>query len=93
MAGALGVRLMGPRTYGGELVHGAWMGKGRIASSADDIRTALKIYRAACGVQLGLLAVLFGLTCSLASASSRSQSTCVSMWSASRSSVASTSAS
>jgi adenosylcobinamide-phosphate synthase len=62
MAGALGVRLMGPRTYGGELVHGEWMGKGRIASSADDIRTALRIYRAACGVQLCLLAILFGLT-------------------------------
>ena len=62
MAGALGVRLMGPRTYGGELVHGEWMGKGRIAAGAEDIRTALKIYRAACGVQLGLLAILFGLT-------------------------------
>ena len=62
MAGALGVRLMGPRTYGGELVHGEWMGKGRIALTAADIGTALKIYRAACGVQLGLLAVLFGLT-------------------------------
>jgi adenosylcobinamide-phosphate synthase len=62
MAGALGVRLMGPRTYGGELVHGEWMGKGRIAASAADIRTALKIYRAACGVQLGVLAILFGLT-------------------------------
>ncbi|HLG47353.1 MAG TPA: adenosylcobinamide-phosphate synthase CbiB [Reyranella sp.] len=62
MAGALGVRLMGPRTYGGELVHGQWMGKGRIAASAADIRTALRIYRAACGAQLGVLAVLFGLT-------------------------------
>jgi adenosylcobinamide-phosphate synthase len=62
MAGALGVRLMGPRTYGGEAVYGEWMGKGRIAASANDIRTALKIYRAACAVQLGLLAILFGLT-------------------------------
>jgi adenosylcobinamide-phosphate synthase len=62
MAGALGVRLMGPRTYGGEEVRGEWMGKGRIALSAADIRTALKIYRAACGVQLVLLAILFGLT-------------------------------
>jgi len=62
MAGALGVRLMGPRTYGGELVHGEWMGKGRIALRAADINTALKIYRAACGVQLALLAILFGLT-------------------------------
>jgi adenosylcobinamide-phosphate synthase len=62
MAGALGVRLMGPRVYGGEQVYGEWIGKGRIASSAADIRTALKIYRAACGVQLGVLAILFGLT-------------------------------
>ena len=62
MAGALGVRLMGPRTYGGEEVRGEWMGKGRIALGAADIRTALRIYRAACGVQLALLAILFGLT-------------------------------
>jgi hypothetical protein len=29
---------------------------------AADIRAALKLYRAACAVQLGVLAVLFGLT-------------------------------
>ncbi|MBS0525499.1 MAG: cobalamin biosynthesis protein CobD [Proteobacteria bacterium] len=62
MAGALGVRLMGPRTYGGELVHGEWMGKGRIVLTANDIHAALKVYRAACAVQLGLLAALLGLT-------------------------------
>lgn len=68
MAGALGVRLMGPRTYGGEEVRGEWMGKGRIALSAADIQTALKIYRAACGVQLALVAILFGLTFLLSTA-------------------------
>src|SRR4051812_37574512 len=62
MAGALGVRLMGPRTYDGELVDKDWMGEGRADLTAADIRTALMLYRAACGVQLGLLAILFFLT-------------------------------
>jgi adenosylcobinamide-phosphate synthase len=62
MAGALGVRLMGPRTYEGELMSGEWIGRGRFALNAADIRTALKIYRAACAVQLGVLAILSGLT-------------------------------
>lgn len=62
MAGALGLRLMGPRTYDGEMVQKGWMGDGRFALKAADIRAALKLYRAACGVQLGVLAVLFGLT-------------------------------
>jgi adenosylcobinamide-phosphate synthase len=62
MAGALGLRLMGPRTYDGERVQKGWMGDGRFALKAADIRTALKLYRAACGVQLGVLALLFGLT-------------------------------
>jgi adenosylcobinamide-phosphate synthase len=62
MAGALGLRLMGPRTYDGEMVQKGWMGDGRFALKAADIRTALKLYRAACGVQLAVLAVLFGAT-------------------------------
>jgi adenosylcobinamide-phosphate synthase len=62
MAGALGLRLMGPRTYDGEMVQKGWMGDGRFALKAADIRAALKLYRAACAVQLGVLAVLFGLT-------------------------------
>jgi len=62
MAGALGLRLMGPRTYDGEMVQKGWMGDGRFALKAADIRAALKLYRVACGVQLGVLAVLFGLT-------------------------------
>jgi adenosylcobinamide-phosphate synthase len=62
MAGALGIRLMGLRSYDGEVVRGEWMGEGRFALKAADIRTALELYRAACAVQLGVLAILFGLT-------------------------------
>jgi adenosylcobinamide-phosphate synthase len=62
MAGALGVRLMGPRTYDGVLVDNQWMGDGRVVLRIADIRTALRLYRTACGLQLGLLAILFVLT-------------------------------
>ena len=58
MAGALGLRLMGPRSYEGERIAGQWMGDGRFALKAADIRTALDLYRAACAVQLGVLAIL-----------------------------------
>jgi adenosylcobinamide-phosphate synthase len=62
MAGALGVRLLGPRSYDGEFVDEAWMGTGRIDVKADDVRTALRLYRAACGVQLLVLAILVVLS-------------------------------
>src|SRR5207247_1582862 len=47
MAGALGVRLMGPRRYDGEFVDHGWIGEGRATLKAVDIRTALRLYRAA----------------------------------------------
>jgi adenosylcobinamide-phosphate synthase len=50
MAGALGLRLAGPRVYGSERVEDAWMGDGRATADADDIARALRIYRLACGV-------------------------------------------
>jgi adenosylcobinamide-phosphate synthase len=53
---------MGPRSYEGERVAGQWMGDGRFALKAADIRVALDLYRAACGVQLGVLAILLVLT-------------------------------
>ena len=43
MAGALGLRLAGPRRYGGELVEDAWMGDGRAAATPADIRRALRV--------------------------------------------------
>lgn len=49
-AGALGLRLAGPRVYGGTQVHDAWMGKGRIDATANDIRRALKLFVATCAV-------------------------------------------
>ena len=62
MAGALGVRLLGPRSYDGEFVDEGWMGTGRIDAKADDIRTALRLYQAACGAQLVVLAILVALS-------------------------------
>ncbi|MGJ4944891.1 adenosylcobinamide-phosphate synthase CbiB [Bradyrhizobium sp. HKCCYLS1011] len=51
MAGALRLRLAGPRVYHGEIVEDAWMGEGRADAKASDIRRALRLYRAACAVQ------------------------------------------
>ncbi len=58
MAGALGLRLAGPRVYAGEVVNDAWMGDGRTAAGPEDIRRALKLYRTACGVQIVAFAAL-----------------------------------
>lgn len=59
MAGALGLALAGPRTYGGVVVEDAFMGEGgrREASSAD-IRRALSLYRMADALLILLFAVL-----------------------------------
>jgi adenosylcobinamide-phosphate synthase len=62
MAGALGIRLGGPRGYDGEMVDGAWLGDGRAEATARDIRTALDLYRRACAVQLMVLALLALIT-------------------------------
>ncbi|WP_093568950.1 adenosylcobinamide-phosphate synthase CbiB [Methylobacterium sp. 174MFSha1.1] len=60
MAGALGLRLAGPRVYGTTRVEDAWMGSGRAEATAADIRRALALYRRACGLLWGLAA---GLAC------------------------------
>ena len=62
MAGALGLRLAGPRVYGGVAVADAWMGDGRAEATVTDLRAALRLYRVACGLQLGALVVLAGVT-------------------------------
>ncbi len=56
MAGALGLRLAGPRVYGTERVADAWMGDGRAEADADDIARALRLYRLACGIGIAALA-------------------------------------
>ncbi|CAK0777732.1 Cobalamin biosynthesis protein CobD [uncultured Gammaproteobacteria bacterium] len=56
MAGALGLRLAGPRIYGQTRIEDAWMGDGRAEATAADIGRALALYRRMVGVGLGLLA-------------------------------------
>ncbi len=58
VAGALGLKLAGPRVYGAELVDDAFMGDGRREAGPADIRRALKLYRWACAVQFGAVAAL-----------------------------------
>jgi adenosylcobinamide-phosphate synthase len=58
MAGALGLRLAGPRIYGATLVDDHWMGDGRSAATPDDIDRALGLYRRACALLIGLAGLL-----------------------------------
>jgi adenosylcobinamide-phosphate synthase len=60
MAGALGLRLAGPRIYGGVMVDDHWMGDGRAEATARDIDRALTIYRVAFAGAL-LIVAAFGL--------------------------------
>jgi adenosylcobinamide-phosphate synthase len=62
MAGALGLKLNGPRIYDGEVVDDPFMGDGRSDVGPADIRAALKLYRIACGVQMAVLAILVVLS-------------------------------
>ena len=57
MAGALGLRLGGPRVYGAVRVVDGFMGAGRADPATGDIRRALKLYHVACGLQWGTLLV------------------------------------
>jgi adenosylcobinamide-phosphate synthase len=58
MAGALGIRLSGPRIYDGVPVEERWVGEGRSELTAKDVRAALKLYRAACGLQIAVLVLI-----------------------------------
>jgi adenosylcobinamide-phosphate synthase len=62
MAGALGIRLSGPRIYDGVPVEECWVGEGNSELTAKDIRRALTLYRTACGLQVAVLVlIVFGL--------------------------------
>jgi adenosylcobinamide-phosphate synthase len=56
-AGALGLRLGGPRVYAGATIDDAWIGSANDAS-AKDIRRALALYRFACGVHWAALTLM-----------------------------------
>ncbi len=58
MAGALGISLAGPRSYGGAAIAGRWIGDGSANATASDIRAALRLYRTACGIQIAAYAGL-----------------------------------
>jgi adenosylcobinamide-phosphate synthase len=59
MAGALGLKLGGPRIYGDETVDDAFMGDGRRDATTADIRAALRLFQAACITQWLVLAALY----------------------------------
>ena len=62
MAGALDLRLGGPRVYGETRVEDVWLGSGRTAATLADLGRALAVYRRAC-VLLGagaLVLAVFG---------------------------------
>jgi adenosylcobinamide-phosphate synthase len=61
MAGALGLRLAGPRVYGGVAVDDHWMGDGRAGVDRGDILRALRVYRVACLLLAGGIAVLLAV--------------------------------
>jgi len=52
MAGALGLKLGGPRSYDKVMVKDAYMGNGRREATLDDLNLALIVYRRACSVQI-----------------------------------------
>ncbi len=61
MAGALGLRLAGPRIYAGTTVPDAFMGDGRAEAGPGDIARALTLYRTACAIQGGLVLALLAI--------------------------------
>lgn len=61
MAGALHVRLGGPRAYGGNVVDGAWLGDAEAPVDRKTIRRALKLYRRALVLQFLALAFIAAL--------------------------------
>jgi adenosylcobinamide-phosphate synthase len=58
MAGALGLRLNGPRTYGDTMVEDRWMGEGRAEATAADIDRALRLYRRVLVIEAAAIAGL-----------------------------------
>jgi adenosylcobinamide-phosphate synthase len=58
MAGALGLRLAGPRVYEGVTVDDHWMGDGRPEATPEDIDRALTIYRTAFAGTLLIVAAI-----------------------------------
>ena len=58
MAGALGLRLAGPRVYGATRVEDDWMGDGTPEATPEHLRRALGLYRLSCLLQFLLVMAL-----------------------------------
>jgi adenosylcobinamide-phosphate synthase len=65
MAAVLGLRLNGPRAYGGVVVADAWMGDGRSEAGPADIDRAIRLAWAAWWVAAGLVAAALLVALSL----------------------------
>src|ERR1700731_1653538 len=66
MAGALGLRLAGPRGYGATPIADPFMGDGRAKATAADIRRGLALFRRAAAIEIAALGVLVLVLASLA---------------------------
>lgn len=58
IAGALGLKLNGPKTYGETRVEDAYMGDGRRDATAEDIRAALRLTTTAWGLMVGAILLI-----------------------------------
>ena len=58
MAGALGLKLNGPKTYGNTRVEDAYMGDGRRDATAEDIHAALRLATTAWAIMVAMLLLL-----------------------------------
>jgi adenosylcobinamide-phosphate synthase len=58
MAGALGVRLSGPRIYHGSITNEPWLNQGARDPNPADVDQGLAIYRRAMALLAGVLAIL-----------------------------------
>jgi adenosylcobinamide-phosphate synthase len=61
MAGALGIRLSGPRLYDGQQVEEPWVGADFAAPTCRDIARGLRVFVKACGILFGMIAGAAGL--------------------------------
>ncbi|MEZ5934588.1 MAG: adenosylcobinamide-phosphate synthase CbiB [Alphaproteobacteria bacterium] len=59
MAGALDIRLSGPRAYHGEMTADPWIGSGTPALTPADIHRALRLFWRSAGVMTGLIAFVW----------------------------------
>ena len=57
MAGALDIRLSGPRSYNGTMTEDRWIGDGKIELASNDIERAVRLFWWSCGVLLVLILV------------------------------------